>query len=225
MLVAGYGRWIDDLEPPGKSTLGALQPEEQQSYSTIKLPAKRREWLHTRLALRRLLQEAFGSLADEIRFTKDSHGALQPLLINGESYWPSISHCQEGYAVALASAPVGVDVEARRELEPLALARRFFCAREVAYLETFSGTGLVDAFLNIWTLKESLVKASGHPLSTVLRHFAFGFEESGSIYCVDEQAGVRTEAYRFASFWPTTDITLSISVKGSDHWPPSLQRW
>ena len=69
---------------------------------------------------------------------------------------------------------VGVDVEKLDRKTDPALAERYFSKPEVDYLAKFrSGRERQNAFLRVWTLKESFIKAIGTGLHTPLADFAF----------------------------------------------------
>lgn len=70
----------------------------------------------------------------------------------------SISHSAERVAVAVASAPVGVDVEQLIELDigPL--------VDTVLHPDERSGIEDADGFLTVWTRKEAVLKALGEGL-------------------------------------------------------------
>ncbi|MFK8114503.1 MAG: 4'-phosphopantetheinyl transferase superfamily protein [Rubripirellula sp.] len=69
---------------------------------------------------------------------------------------------------------VGVDVERLDRRTDPGLADRYFSPPEVQYLHSHSSDQARRlAFLKIWTLKESFIKAIGTGLSTPLADFAF----------------------------------------------------
>jgi 4'-phosphopantetheinyl transferase len=83
----------------------------------------------------------------------------------------SVSHSGDLVAVALATAPVGVDVEQldgrARELgdgDPAALARMVLAEEERAALAAVEPEGRARAFLVAWTRKEAVTKARGDGL-------------------------------------------------------------
>jgi 4'-phosphopantetheinyl transferase len=91
----------------------------------------------------------------------------------------SVAHSGDLVAVAVATAPVGVDVEQLegrpRELgggDPATLARLVLAAEEQAALAAVASSGRARAFLVAWTRKEAVTKAKGDglriPLSAVV---------------------------------------------------------
>jgi 4'-phosphopantetheinyl transferase len=70
--------------------------------------------------------------------------------------------------------PLGVDVERLDRRVDLHLADRYFSAPEIDYLHQLANDDERHvAFLRIWTLKESFIKAIGTGLRTPLDQFAF----------------------------------------------------
>ncbi|MDA8745384.1 4'-phosphopantetheinyl transferase superfamily protein [Rubripirellula amarantea] len=69
---------------------------------------------------------------------------------------------------------LGVDVEGLDRRTDPAIAERFFSQPEIRYLQTQqSDQSRRVAFLRIWTLKESFIKAIGTGMATPLADFAF----------------------------------------------------
>ncbi len=76
---------------------------------------------------------------------------------------------------------LGVDVERLDRRSDSAIAERYFSKPEVEYVRSQSGEATRQfAFLRIWTLKESFIKAIGTGLRTPLADFAFRDIDSDS---------------------------------------------
>lgn len=85
-------------------------------------------------------------------------GAPSPLSL-------SISHSGDWLAIALATVPVGIDVELpRRPRDLRALARFTFSPEEVARLDALGDAGYGAGFHQIWALKEARGKRLGEGL-------------------------------------------------------------
>ena len=83
----------------------------------------------------------------------------------------SVAHSGDVVAVAVATAPVGVDVEQLADRphelgggDPAALARMVLAAREQAALAAVDPPGRARAFLVAWARKEAVTKARGDGL-------------------------------------------------------------
>ena len=68
---------------------------------------------------------------------------------------------------------VGVDIECECRQTTTELAERYFSKPEVDYVRSKPVEQQRDAFLRVWTLKESFIKAIGTGLQTPLADFAF----------------------------------------------------
>ena len=75
----------------------------------------------------------------------------------------------------IASAPVGIDIEQIRGCRQEAIARRFFHPLEQAWL-----TQHPQAFFQIWTAKESVVKWSGTGIGEDFARFSV-VDETGRL--------------------------------------------
>ncbi len=91
------------------------------------------------------------------------------------------SHSGERLLVAMAAdAAVGADLELRRPRpRALELARRYFAADEVQWLQDLAPERREDAFLHLWCAKEAVLKAHGHGLSFGLQRLSFVARDGG----------------------------------------------
>ncbi|MEL6977416.1 MAG: 4'-phosphopantetheinyl transferase superfamily protein [Pseudomonadota bacterium] len=76
----------------------------------------------------------------------------------------NLSHCGALAALALAAAPVGVDIEQVRPIEPGAMALAL-APEEAARLREASGAEAKAMFFRAWTLKEAFLKGDGAGLT------------------------------------------------------------
>jgi 4'-phosphopantetheinyl transferase len=78
-----------------------------------------------------------------------------------------------GLIAVTCNREIGVDVETRQKVvDYMAIAKRFFSAREHRGLAQLPGESRPTAFLRCWTRKESYVKALGKGLSCSLNSFS-----------------------------------------------------
>jgi hypothetical protein len=120
-------------------------------------------------AARRLLRRAGGALLGgpetEIRVGRDADGRPFVRAADGVGLPVSVSHADGVVVVAARRAgPVGVDVERRRELPAVALARRWYAPEEATWLAARPADRRTEAFLLLWTAKEAVGKALGRGL-------------------------------------------------------------
>ena len=108
-------------------------------------------------------------------FEKNSYGRPE---INGA--WPirfNLSHTRGLVAcLVVRTVDAGVDVEHRRELrDRLKVAERFFSPIEVRELKQLPVEEQPRRFYELWTLKESYIKARGMGLAIPLDQFSYRF--------------------------------------------------
>lgn len=85
----------------------------------------------------------------------------------------NISHSKNIILIGLGCAPLGVDVEYHNSsIDFLELAKSVFSNHEIDQLKEWKGKNLENGFYNIWTKKESYIKAIGKGLSAPLADFS-----------------------------------------------------
>ncbi|MGY0007628.1 4'-phosphopantetheinyl transferase family protein [Micromonospora sp. I033] len=115
---------------------------------------------------RRLLRRAGGALLGrpeaEIGVGRAPGGRPEVHAGDGRTLPVSVSHV-DGVVVVAArvGGPVGVDVERRRPLPAVPLARRWYDPDEAAWLAARDEAGRELDFLRLWTAKEAVGKAFG----------------------------------------------------------------
>lgn len=105
--------------------------------------------------LERALDSRFGKTPSEIGlFRSDSGAWCSPFV------YVSISHSNGALAVAVSSAPVGVDVEKLGAPRSEKFAERVLNARELSILQDTSDDMKEETLMRFWTMKEAIFKAS-----------------------------------------------------------------
>lgn len=179
--------WYGDTEVLVDSLLAqayrnVLSDKERHRESRFQFEADRRQFLFAHVLLRVVLSEYLGCRATAIQFGQNFYGKptlLHPLASGLEF---NISHTS-GLAVCAVGTgcQVGVDVErASRDVDELALARRYFSRSEYELLASAPAMNRRQVFYRLWTLKEAYIKARGIGLSIPLADFSFDFHASES---------------------------------------------
>ncbi len=105
----------------------------------------------------------------EIEITRNRYG--KPYLKNEGNIHFNVSHSGSWAVGAVDSFPVGIDVERIRPVN-LEIAERFFAWQEYEELLKKDYPERLDYFFELWTLKESYIKAVGRGLSVPLGSFS-----------------------------------------------------
>jgi len=131
--------------------------------------------LARRALLRRVLARYTGIPAAHVPLVHDAAG--RPTLRDLGDVHVSTSHSGDLLAIAVANAPIGVDVERLRPLPDWrALAGDHFTPREAARIAALPEAAVASATLRLWTMKEAATKALGVGLPEGLPYIALPCE-------------------------------------------------
>jgi 4'-phosphopantetheinyl transferase len=120
--------------------------------------------------------KAAGVSPDTISFRIDSFGKPHSDLRDKEIQF-SVSHSGSWVVCAVDGGPVGIDVERVRKYDP-DIAKRFYHPNEYAVLSALPEQERNSRFFDLWTIKESYIKALGKGLSQALDSFEILFENN-----------------------------------------------
>jgi 4'-phosphopantetheinyl transferase len=192
---------------------GLLDYAEQERWAAYRRDADRERFLvgcglaKTVIAVRTGQRPAEVSFDRTCRRCGKPHG--KPAVRGGDLEF-SVAHSGDLVAVAVAAAPVGVDVEQLEgrphELgggDPATLARLVLAAEEQAALAAVPASGRARAFLVAWTRKEAVTKAKGDGLRVPF----------GTVIVAPDAAAPRLVA------WPYPQDPRSVSLHDLDTEP------
>lgn len=156
-----------------------LQPDEAERLESLASDALKLEYLVTRALCRTVLSAYVPAIApQQWRFVANAYGrpeidtavagGVPPLRFN-LSNAGSVAAC-----VVTRSADAGIDVEEiARRCDTEGIAAAYFSASEQRALLALPASQRRERFFDIWTLKESYIKARGVGLSIDLALFSF----------------------------------------------------
>lgn len=169
---------VDGLDEAAVAPWLALFDEaERQRGARFVFPRHRVLFIAAHALLRTVLAELGGEPAAAWRFVAATHG--KPSAYLGMSPAPvsfNLSHTEGIAGVAAIAQPghaIGFDLEALARNVDLAVADRYFCREEVAWLDRLAAPARPAGFLRLWTLKEAFIKATGKGLTQDLASFWF----------------------------------------------------
>ncbi|WP_282698238.1 4'-phosphopantetheinyl transferase superfamily protein [Streptomyces sp. CC208A] len=142
-----------------------LDPSELARAQEFRRPGDRATYLCAHVGLRRLLGAHLGITPRSVTMKRapcpccgEPHG--RPVLPDGRLHF-SLSHCEGLSLIAVATRPIGVDIERVPPPHLVAEAAEVLHPAEAAELTTLTTTGRPDAFARVWTRKEAYLKGLG----------------------------------------------------------------
>lgn len=160
-----------------------------------------------RLAIRKMACERFGIGLKEMAFSENDYG--KPCFKSVQDFHFNISHSNDWIVVVGYNSPVGIDIEMISPID-LGIAGQFFSAREYEELMSKPLDQRKGYFFDLWTLKESYIKADGQGLSIPLNSFSIIKEE-------DEIQGVGlSKNYFFKQYNIDSNYKLSVCALTED---------
>jgi 4'-phosphopantetheinyl transferase len=191
----------------------SLSVDEHERVARMQFPEGRHQQLVTRGMVRQVLSRHAPEVAPgDWRFERNAHG--RPRIAGAPAAGDlqfNLAHTPGLVAVAVArAAEIGVDVERTDKPAPLAVARRYFSAAEVAEL---GGLPLADQprmFHRLWTLKEAYLKAIGTGVTGGLGSMTFHFGPDGVTF--ERAADAAASRWEFREFDVHGDYLLALAV-------------
>lgn len=157
--------WRLPLAGTHESAAATLTGEERIRAEGMQSLTARGSFIASQSALRTLLSAYTGTPAAELAFSRGVHGKPR-LAAQASPIEFNVSHSGDWGVIALARAPVGVDVEqVRPGRHSPALEKRFLTDGERALLRRRAGADGEAAFFVVWCRKEAYLKATGFGLA------------------------------------------------------------
>jgi 4'-phosphopantetheinyl transferase len=204
--------WSLDLRlPPPVTALMAdyLSHDERQRAARFRFERHRKRYVAGRGFLRMLLAACLDTSPESLVFSCTNAG--KPYLKDSPLQF-NLSHSDDLALVAISpGARVGVDVEQLRSLPDAGdLVRRFFSPREAQAFHQLPPAEQQVAFLNLWTRKEALLKATGEGIAHSLASVEVAFRPG-------EPAGLLAlpESFGSISEWSVLDLPVPAGFIGA----------
>lgn len=162
--------------------ISELDPNDSkwQNYVSEKRYTKMKSYLQKKdralslggeLLLNRGLQELYPDIKCPVTCFEDEYGKLY-LLDHPDIYF-NLSHSEKYAVCAISDVQVGVDIEYCSAID-LDIAHSYFFSQEYEYILGKPKSERINAFYDLWTLKESYMKATG-----------LGFRLALDAFCID----------------------------------------
>ena len=138
---------------------------------------RRKEFLFGRVLLRVVLSKYAEVAPETWKFQTNAHGKLFLDPSHGLPIFFNLSHADNRMVIAVSSIrDLGIDIESMHKKRAfLKIANRYFAPDEIKSLNNLSTPLQASRFFELWTLKESVLKACGFGLSGNLSRARFTF--------------------------------------------------
>lgn len=212
--------WFQDTELLDPAALAltsqVLSQEERSQRDRFRFPEDQRDYAAAHNLLRRSLSKhAPARQPSDWHFEKNALGKPHIIGSDGEASTMefSLSHTRGFVACAISSAGVGIDVErARQHIDYEDIAQSNFSHHEIRALEGLPAVARTSCVLELWTLKEAFLKATGFGLSARLDSVWFEFVPRGAIR-FHAPNDVDIGSWKFALFTPRPEVRMAIAVQ------------
>ena len=155
--------------------LQCIQESRVKSLAKFKFAKDKVIGLYAELLVRYILSSEFGINNDNIKFLKNKYG--KPYLGVKEKIKFNYSHSGDVIVCAFDIDEIGVDVEKVTDID-LAISEVVFSKDELKLFNLADESRKKEFFFELWTMKESYVKAKGEGLSIDLKSFSVVFDET-----------------------------------------------
>ncbi|MGJ7605336.1 4'-phosphopantetheinyl transferase family protein [Variovorax sp. LT1R20] len=190
-----------------------LTPQELQQKDRFHFARDRHRYLLTRVLVRTILSRYAPIEPQDWRFSNGPFGRPR---IDGSALEETrgldfnLSHTAGLIVLAIArDIELGVDVENIRRAAVLEAVDHFFAPAEAASLGALPADSQPHRFFELWTLKESYIKARGMGLQIPLDSFAFALDNPGNVgFALADPHG--NAAWHFQQLQPTPDHMVAL---------------
>lgn len=135
----------------------------------------------------------------------------KPFLNNYNGIHFNISHSGEWVVCCVDTLPVGIDVEIIKPID-MSIAERFFSKKEFERLKSKNIIERESYFYDLWTLKESYIKAVGKGLSIHLNSFTIRIDKGYiTVHSINE-----SENYYFKQYYIDEDYKMAVCTRKNE---------
>lgn len=154
-----------------------------------------------RVLIRSLINKRYGLKSKDINFLENEFG--KPYFKNAKDFHFNISHSGQWVVCIIDCSPVGIDIEEISDID-LYISTCFFSGKEHRDLLELEKKYRLDYFFDLWSLKESYIKAEGKGLSIQLD--SFSIKKKGNIINI---IGIEKK-YHFKQYHVDPNYKLSV---------------
>ncbi|CAH0269255.1 4'-phosphopantetheinyl transferase superfamily protein [Peribacillus sp. Bi134] len=150
-------------------------------------------------------------------FATNTYG--KPYLSDVENFKFNLSHSEDWVVCAVDGNQIGIDIE-KEKLIDIQIACQFFTKRECDYIFSLKDQQR-SRFFDIWTLKESYIKAVGLGLSIPLNSFSIIMDSNNSTIGIKSECN--DTSFYFKQYSIDSFYKLAVCAR-HDHFPSEIKQ-
>lgn len=185
-----------------------ISVEKQKRVKQHKRPQNALQIITADILIRSIVHKKFKIKNSNIDFKTNEYG--KPYLPGFSEFHFNISHSRKWVVCAVDNMPIGIDIEFIRPIN-FDIARKFFSRTEYNDLFSKSDSERLEYFYELWTLKESYIKAAGKGMAIPLNSF--------SIQIINGKITIESQTqltdYYFRKYDIDVDYKLSVCAKNN----------
>ena len=215
--------WFADLNSLDRYAISSevahwLRGEEKNRYNRYQSQRQREHFLFGRVLLKTILSKYIGCAPADLKFDIDTRGKPFVSSDNTLSLTFNLSHSGNRVVFAVSkNQDLGVDLEIiKKERAILKIAERYFSTAETRELRNLPKASQVKRFYELWTLKESVLKACGYGLSRGLSKIEFSFPASDKLVMHSAPGNENLTHWQSWQIEEYKNYMLAVSIKSLD---------
>ncbi|TDX96817.1 UNVERIFIED_CONTAM: 4'-phosphopantetheinyl transferase [Lysinibacillus xylanilyticus] len=205
--------WFSNYE----QLLGLLPLEKQSKLRQFKDIEDSMRGLIAEMLIRNIIKQK--NLRNDYQFKLATTTFGKPYLPDVENFKFNLSHSEDWVVCAVDENQIGIDIEKEKLLD-LQIAYQFFTKKECDYIFSLKNHQM-QRFFEIWTLKESYIKAVGLGLTIPLDSFSIILDSNDSTIRFESESN--DTAFYFKQYTIDTFYKLAVCARG-DHFPTEIKQ-
>lgn len=177
-----YAMNVSTINPDDTKWYRNLSQKRIEKVKRYKQDKNKKQSIGAELLLRYALMKMTGETG-AVEWDTEENGKLY--LVNHPDIYVNLSHSGDYAVCAVNDSPIGVDIQRCNECD-IDIAKRFFTEEETEYI--INSKDVNTAFYEVWTKKESFVKATGTGITVPL----------GSFSVLDDTITYEGQVYKFS---------------------------
>lgn len=206
--------YIEDINV--KTIVHTLSIEEIARMNSFKYDNHRNIFATARYSTRLICSELLNVNVTDLKIQLSAYG--KPYFKDYQHLQFSISHSGNFILIGFGMYfPLGIDIEiVNPNIDHLNLSKSVFSIREITSLQKLTGKKLIEGFYNIWTQKESYIKAKGLGLHMSLDSFSVNLNNVEKYNLLEAAEGQQeTKKWQVFNFQTTSDYTAACACDHS----------